>query len=144
MEQSVPYIHPQCVGAPNSKVPKGKYAIPMPHIPSAVAIDGSLVGRFYELGFSNHDFYYENKFSNFKPHYYMNSTVVELNQPLVMQFQQWALVLQTLGITNLLDIPHFGKSTYITCCVKTLPSCVHGGHQWLNPPVFIDANSSIG
>lgn len=69
----------------------------------------------------------------------MNATVVVLNQPPVLQFKQRALGLETYGITNLLYIPHFGRGNYITYCVKTLLSCVHGGYLWLNPKVSIDA-----
>jgi len=85
----------------------------------------------YELGFSDHEFLDEKKFPDFKPQYYMNSSVVVPNQPPVLQFQQWALGLETSGITNLLDFPQFGRSIYITCCIKTLLTCVHGGHLWL-------------
>lgn len=91
VDRSVPYIRPPRVGAPLARVPKGKYIIPLLHIPKVVTLDGSLVGRLYELGFSNHDFLDDNKFPDFKPQYYMNSSVVVPNQPLVLQFQQWAL-----------------------------------------------------
>lgn len=140
MDRSIPYVQPRRAGAPPTQVPKGKYVIPLPHIPHAITLDGSLLGRLYELGFADHDFQDKNKFLDFRPQYYMNSTVVELGRPPVMHFQQWALGLETSSITNLLDIPHFGRSLYITCCVKTLVSCVHGGYLLLNPPSLLTQN----
>lgn len=139
VDQSVPYIYPRCEGVPPPWNPKGKYTIHLSNIPDVVPLDGSLVGRLYELQFSYHDFHDDKKIPYFKPQYYMNAIVVVPNYPPVLQFQQRALGLETSGITNLLDIQHFGRSNYITYCVKMLLSCVHGGYLWLNPNVSIDA-----
>lgn len=139
VDRSVPYVFPWRTVAPDAKVPKGKYAILLPYISSTVSIDGSLVGRLYKLGFFDHDFHDDKKFPDFNTQYYMNATVVDPNRPPIMNFQKWAIGLETYGITNVLDIPHFGRSTYITYYVKTLLSCIHGGYLWLNPPVSIDA-----
>jgi hypothetical protein len=46
--------------------------------------------------------------------------------------------LEKIGILNLLDILHFGRSVEINICVKLLLSCVHGGFIWLDRPVSID------
>ena len=69
----------------------------------------------------------------------MNSIVTEAGKPPVLTYQKWALWLELASITNLLDILHFGWSMFITNCVKTLLSCVHGDYLWLDPPVSIDA-----
>jgi len=65
--------------------------------------------------------------------------VIKEGKSHVLKFQKWALGLELSGITHLLDVPHFERSMYITNCVKTLLSVVHGGYLWLDPPVSIDA-----
>jgi len=47
--------------------------------------------------------------------------------------------LEHLKITDLLDIPHFGRGVQINHCVKTLLSCVHGGYVWIDNKISIDA-----
>ena len=37
----------------------------------------------------------------------------------------------------MLQIPHFSRSNEINAVVKVLPSCVHGGHLWLDHRVNI-------
>lgn len=108
-------------------------------MPKAILVNGSLVGRINEITFSDHDFHNKNKFPNFVPQYYIQQTVIEEGLPPVLKFQQWDIGLELLGITQLLDVPHFGCSMYITNYVKTLLSVVHGGYLWLKPPVSIDA-----
>lgn len=101
-------------------------------------IEGSLVGRINELTFFDHDFHNKKKFLNFVPQYNMYQTMFEKGRPPVLKFQQWALGLELLSITQLLDVTHFGRSLYITNCVNTLLGVVHGGYLCLNPPVSID------
>lgn len=139
LHREIPYVHPWWEGAPRVHVHTAqRYTIPQPHIPAAVAIEGSLVDKVYKLRFVDHDLQDENKFPDFRPQYFMKAVVIEKDNPLELQFQQWALGLETSKITNLMDIPHFGHNMKITYCVKSLLSCVHGGYLWLDPKVSID------
>ena len=42
-----------------------------------------------------------------------------------------------IGVLNLLQIPHFGRSNEINVVVKVLLSCINGGHLWLDRRVDI-------
>lgn len=138
VNRDIPYVRPRRAGPSPPRISKRKYTVPSPHLPQVVSIKGSLVGRVSELKFFDHEFHDKKKSPNFVPQYCMNSTVVEQGRPPILNYQKWALGLELSGITNLPDIPHFGHSMYITICVKTLLSCVHGGYLWLDPPVLID------
>lgn len=125
------------MGAPTPRVRKGKYRVPLPHLPREVSIEGSLVGRINDLTFFDHDFHDIKKFPNFVPKYYMHQTIIEEGNLPVLRFQKWSLRLEFSGITQFLDVPHFGHSMYITSCVKTLLSVVHGGYLWLDSPYLL-------
>ena len=51
--------------------------------------------------------------------------------------QAWIASLRPLGLLNLLQIPHFGRSNEINAVMKVLLSCVHGGYLWLDHRVDI-------
>ena len=49
----------------------------------------------------------------------MRVVVTENDQPQELQFQQWALVLETSKTTDLLDIPHFGHGMKMNFKLRT-------------------------
>lgn len=57
---------------------------------------------------------------------------------ILVEPQAWATGLEKLGILNLLEISHFGRSTEINVCVKLLLSYIHGGYLWLDMVVSVD------
>lgn len=135
----IPYILPRRQGAPLVQVTKKqRFIIPWPNIPTEVTIDGNMLSQISEFCYVEHDFHNFEKFSDFTPKYYTQLVLTEENKPLELQFQQWALGLEGSGITNFLDVPHFGRGAQINQCVKILLSYVHDGYLWLDRKVSID------
>jgi len=66
--------------------------------------------------------------------------LTEEHKPPELQFQQWALGLERSGITNFLDVPHFGRRMQIMYCVKTLLSFMHGRYLWIECKISIDVD----
>lgn len=139
VNRDIPYVQSHCMGVSPPKVSNRKFIVLVPHISQGVSLEGSPVGRVNELKFSDHGFQDRKKFPNFMPRYYMNSIMVESGKPPLLTYQKWAQGLELFGITNLLNIPHFGWSMFITNCVKKFLSCVNRGLSVARPPVSIDA-----
>lgn len=104
------YVPPRREGAPRVKVSNNqRYIILMPNILAEVIVEGSMLDQILEICFADHVFHNFIKFPYFNPQYYMQLVPTEENKSLELQFQQWALGLEKSGITNLLDIPYFGR-----------------------------------
>ena len=49
----------------------------------------------------------------------------------LLEVKQWAAGLDKAGLLNMLDVPHFGRSTQVTIVVKQLLALVHDGYLWI-------------
>jgi hypothetical protein len=77
-------------------------------------------------------------FPELVPSKFLMKSISSETHMIVIEPQVWARGLQKVGLLNLFDIPHFGRSQEINACVKMLLSCVHRGYMWLDRPISID------
>jgi len=90
------------------------------------------------LKYADHDITDEKKFIELAPNKYLRSYINALTKLVVVDREMWATRLQNASISNLFDIPHFGRSNEINSCVKMLLMFVHGGYLWLDRRISID------
>jgi hypothetical protein len=56
----------------------------------------------------------------------------------IVEPHEWETGLEKIGILNLLEISHFGRSAKVNICVKILLRCIHEGFLCLDRPMSID------
>jgi hypothetical protein len=99
--------------------------------------EGSLLGYMNDLKLQDYNLLDHIKFPQFQVDQYMAMTVNPTTKVEALTPQAWIALLQPLGLLNLLQIPHFGRSNEINAVVKLILSCIHGGHLWLDYRVDI-------
>jgi hypothetical protein len=107
-------------------------------IPPGVIVEEDMLGLIPSLKYEDHDITDEKKFLELAPRNYLNRYISIKTKLVVIEPKIWETWLQKVGLMNLFDIPHFGRSVEINAYVKMLLSCVHGGYLWINIPESID------
>ena len=111
---------------------KAKYLVLLPPMFEDVEEEGSLLGYINDLKYQDYNLLDQIKFPQFQVDQYMSMTVSPMTKVEALTPQAWIASLQSLGLLNLLQIPHFRCSNVINVVVKVLLSCVHGRHLWLD------------
>jgi len=104
----------------------------MPIIP---LVEGDMLGKILKLRYVEHDLADKNKFHEIFPLNYLCTIPNSDATTYAIKSKQWAQGMEKVGILNLLDIPHFCRSTEINYYVKLLFSFVHGGNLWLEKKI---------
>jgi hypothetical protein len=73
--------------------------------------DEELLGKISNLKYMDHDITDAQKFPELERDQYLCTTTVQETGEIVLEPQEWASGLDRVGILNVLDIPHFRRST---------------------------------
>jgi len=117
--------------------------IPVVEIHENVNIVQPLLERVGIIGFSDFHLQDATQFPDFQFDYYTELTTLPNGNESV-QPKPWAKRLYKSRVMALLDLPHFGQSTPITCCVRFPLSQLHGGYLWLDKPYLWIQTHCIG
>jgi hypothetical protein len=130
------YVPPRKPTTKQVKLPKEpKYELVEPEIPPGVIIEGDMLGTVGNMKFADHDLEDIKKFPELAPDKYMHTKLSPRFTGSYSRATRVGTGLEKTCILNLLEIPHFGRSTEINICIKLLLSCIHGGFLWLDRPV---------
>jgi hypothetical protein len=97
-----------------------------------------MLGSIPNLKFADQDLCDENKFPYLAGKKYPKKFIDPQTLFIRVEPKTWETLLDKLGILNLLQIPHFGRSAQINACINMVLSCVHGIYLCLDIVVFID------
>jgi hypothetical protein len=97
-----------------------------------------MLGAIPNLKFVDHDLLDENKFPELALRKYLKTFIFLETSFIRVEPKPWVAGLVKLGIMNLLNISHFGRSVEINAFVKMLLSCIHGLFLWLDKLVSIE------
>lgn len=78
---------------------------------------------------------------NFKVDQYMCKKTDPITQANEFALQEQIKRLAPLGLLNLLQIPHFGRSPELNAIVKVLLSCVHDDYFWLDRKIDLNVDA---
>jgi len=88
-----------------------KYNLVTPVIPPGVIVEGDMLGLVGSLIFLDHDLADIKKFPELAPDNYLRTSLKLDSLIITVESKGWATILQRTSILNLLEIPHFGRST---------------------------------
>jgi hypothetical protein len=101
-----------------------KYPLVEPEIPPGVIVEEDMLGLVPNLKYADHDITDEKKFPELAPSKYLKKYINAETQMIVIEPQTWETGLEKVGILNLFDIPHFGRSTRDQClCEDVVELC---------------------
>ena len=123
-----------------SKIPlssKARYPVPLSPMSEDVEEEGSLIGHVNDLKYQDYNMLDHIEFPQFQVDQYMTMTMKPATKVEALALQDWIASLQSSGLLNLLQIPHFECNIEINVVMKVLLSCMHGGHLWLDHRVDI-------
>ena len=92
---------------------------------------GTMTGKIDRLKYADHNTNDQGKFPQFAPGTYLHSVHYQETEATLLEVKQWATGLDKAGLLNMLDVPHFGRSTQVTMVVKQLLALVHDGYLWI-------------
>ena len=72
---------------------------------------GTMIGKIDQLKYVDHDTNDQGKFPQFTPGTYLHSVCYQETGATLLEVKQWAAGLDKAGLLNMLDVPHFGRST---------------------------------
>jgi hypothetical protein len=91
---------------------EAKYAMVTPVIPPGVTVEGDMLGEIESLRYSDHDLSDAKKFPELAPQNYLHTIMRPRSLVMTLEPKEWETRLQRVGILNLLEIPHFGRSMH--------------------------------
>lgn len=133
------YFPPRKLYAKLVKYPKGtKFGTFTLLLPKKVTIEGELLPKILQLKMEDWDFNDRSKYLQFELRNYLQKVYYLERIFTILEPHQWSQGLRRLVLLNMLNVPHFGRSTSNTSCVQQLLISVHDGCLWLGKRILID------